>query len=190
VDHAILAAAVELLGEVGFARLTMELVATRAKVSKASLYLRWPGKVALVAEAISHRSAVVPDIPDTGSLREDMLVFLRDLLARKSAAGRAVAAVSGEISSNPELRTAWRAGVTEGLWAHLRAIVEHAVERGELPAASDVELLSMLPLALMQNWRLEHEHGPDDALVQRIVEQFYTPSPAGASREDTGGGKR
>src|SRR6266851_3683394 len=60
VDQAILTAAVDLLAEGGYARLTMEQVAARAGVGKASVYLRWPNKVALVAEAIQHRSAVVP----------------------------------------------------------------------------------------------------------------------------------
>src|SRR5438128_907003 len=108
VDEAILSAAVDLLAQVGFARLTMEQVAARAGVGKASVYLRWPNKVTLVAEAIQHRSAVVPDVPDTGSLREDMLLFLRSLLRGKAAGQRALAAVTGEIASNPELRKAWR----------------------------------------------------------------------------------
>src|SRR5438309_7772190 len=90
VDEAILTAAVDLLAEAGFARLTMDQVAARAGVGKASLYLRWPNKLALVSEAIQHRSAVVPEVPDTGSLRLDMLTFLRALLRRKSAAERAV----------------------------------------------------------------------------------------------------
>src|SRR5579864_2191010 len=102
VDEAILIAAVDLLGEVGYARLTMDQVVARAGVGKASLYLRWPNKVALVAEAIQHRSGAVPEVPDTGSLREDMLAFLRALLRAKSTAQRAVAAVTGEIASNPE----------------------------------------------------------------------------------------
>src|SRR5436190_19214651 len=88
VDEAILAAAVDLLAEIGFARLTMEQVAARAGVGKASLYLRWPNKVALVAEAIQHRSAVEPEVPETGSLRDDMLAFLRSLLRGKPAAAR------------------------------------------------------------------------------------------------------
>ena len=175
VDAAILTAAVDLLDEAGFARLTMDQVAARAGVGKASLYLRWPNKLALVSEAIQHRSAVVPEVPDTGSLRQDMLTFLRALLRRKSAAQRAVAAVTGEIASNPELRRAWRQSVTATLSACMRSIVEHAIKRGELPPTSDVELLSMLPLTLLQNWRLEHDHAPDDAVVERIVDQFYTP---------------
>jgi len=176
VDEAILAAAVDLLAEAGYARLTMDQVAARAGVGKASVYLRWPNKVALVAEAIQHRSAVVPDIPDTGSLREDMLLFLRSLLRGKAAGQRALAAVTGEIASNPELRKAWRQSMEGTLLACLRQIVEHALERGELPAGSDVELLSMLPMTLLQNWRLEHGQGPDETVVERIVDQFYTPA--------------
>jgi hypothetical protein len=77
-------------------------------VGTASVYLRWPNKVALVAEAIQHRAAVVPEVPDTGSLREDMPAFLPALLRGRSAAAGADAAVTGEIASNPELRKAWR----------------------------------------------------------------------------------
>lgn len=54
-----MAAAAELLAEAGFARLTMEQVAARAEVSKASVYLRWPNKTALVADAIGFRADVV-----------------------------------------------------------------------------------------------------------------------------------
>jgi AcrR family transcriptional regulator len=186
VDEAILAAAMDLLAEIGYARLTMDQVAAQARVGKASLYLRWPNKVALVAEAIQHHSAVVPGVPDTGSLREDMRAFLRALLRSKTAAQRAVAAVSGEIASTPELAKAWRQGVAGTLLACTRTIVERAIARGELPAASDVELLAMLPVTLLQNWRQTYEYSPDDAVVERIVTQFFTPSPARAQAEEAG----
>src|SRR5256885_11848045 len=122
----------DLLAEIGYARLTMEQVAARARVGKASVYLRWPNKVALVAEAIQHRSAVVPDIPDTGSLPEDMRTFLRALLRSKSSAQRAVAAVTGEITSTPELAKAWRQGVAGTLLACTRESVGPATARGEV----------------------------------------------------------
>ena len=189
VDEAILTAAMDLLAEIGYARLTMDQVAARARVGKASLYLRWPNKVALVAEAIQHHSAVVPDVPNTGSLREDMRTFLRTLLRSKTAAQRAVAAVTGEIASNPELAKAWRQGVAGTLLACTRAIVERALARGELPAASDVDLLTMLPVTLLQNWRQTYEYSPDDAVVERIVTQFFTPAPrrapSGKAAEET-----
>src|SRR2546428_9132727 len=80
VDEAILSAAIDVLADVGYARLTMDDVATRARVGKASLYLRWPNKVSLVSEALRHRAAVAPPVPDTGTLRNDMRTFLRALL--------------------------------------------------------------------------------------------------------------
>jgi AcrR family transcriptional regulator len=176
VDESVLTAAVELLAEAGFARLTMEQVAARAGVGKASVYLRWPNKVALVAEAIQHRSGVVPEVPNTGSLPGDMRTFLRALLRTFGTASRALAAVIGEVGSHPELRAAWRQSVAAALTDCVREIVERAVARGELAVTADVDLLSMLPVTILQNWRLEHGQSPDDATVERIVGQFYTPA--------------
>lgn len=187
VDEAILAAAMDLLAEIGYARLTMDQIAARAHVGKASVYLRWPNKVALVAEAILHHAAVVPDVPDAGSLREDMRAFLSALLRSKSSAQRAVAAVTGEIASNPELARAWRQGVAGTLLAATRAIVERAIARGELPASSDAELLALLPVTLLQSWRQTHGRAPDDAVVERIVAQFYTPARSAPGRMPRGG---
>lgn len=182
VDVAILTAAMDLLGTVGYARLTMDQVAARAGVSKPTLYLRWPNKLALVADAIGHRAQPVPEVPDTGSLTEDMRVFLQTLLRKRTAASKAVAAVSGEIASNPELRKAWHAGVAGALLDGMTAIITGAVRRGQLPADTDVELLAMLPLALLQQWasrQPEKRSVPDDALVERIVRQFYAPMKEG-----------
>jgi AcrR family transcriptional regulator len=179
----------DLLAEVGYARLTMDQIAARARAGKASLYLRWPNKMALVAEAIQNRSAVIPDVPDTGSLPDDMRTFLRTLLRRKSEGARALAAVSREIAANPELRSVWRHSVVGNLSSCVRSIVTRAVERGELPRSTDVELLSTLPLTLLQNWRLEREQAPGDAAIERIVDQFFTPAPrrtAPAAREGRG----
>lgn len=178
VDAAIRAATVELLGERGYTGLTMDQVAARARVSKSSLYLRWPNKVALVADALQHRARAVPEIPDTGSLPADVRQFLAGLLRSRTEASRALAAVSGEIATNPELRKAWHRGLAGMLTGCMRVIVERAVTRGELPLGSDVELLAGLPLSLLQNWRLEHRGQPGDAVVERIVRQFYTPRPA------------
>jgi hypothetical protein len=87
-----------------------------------------------------------------------------------------MAAVSGEVASNSELREAWRRGLAGTLTACVRTIVVRAVDRGELDEASDVELLSVLPLAVLQHLSLEFDQRPDDAVVARIVDQFYTPT--------------
>jgi AcrR family transcriptional regulator len=177
VDAAIRSAALGLLGEAGYARLTMDQVAVRARVSKDSLYRRFPDKVALVADALQHRARPVPQVPDTGSLPGDMRAFLSALLRSRQEASRALAAVSGEIATNPELRQAWHRGLAGMLTGCLRQILARAVGRGELPPGSDIELLSQLPLSLLQTWRLEHDSEPGDAVIDRIVRQFYTPRP-------------
>jgi AcrR family transcriptional regulator len=187
-DSAIRAAAIGLLGEVGYASLTMDQVAERAEVSKASLYLRWPNKVALVADTLQHRARAVPEVPDTGTLAGDMAVFLGSLLRSRSEASRALAAVAGEIATNPELRVAWHKGLAGMLTDCMRAIVTRAVQRGELGPDADVELLAQLPLSLLQNWRLEHDQDPDESVVERIVRQFYTPAVATRSRSGRRGG--
>jgi AcrR family transcriptional regulator len=177
VDESILSSTLLLLGEVGYARLTMEQVAARAGVGKASLYLRWPSKVALVADAVQHLSPdLAPAVPDTGSLPGDMREFLRQLVRPRSAAAAALPAVAGEATNNPEMREAFRRGVTPALIESVRAIVQRSVDRGELPATADVELLSVLPMALLQQLRLIHEQRPGEEMVGRIVAQFYTPS--------------
>src|SRR6266536_1529960 len=156
VDAAIRAATMDLLGEVGYAQLTMD-------------------QVAAVADALQHRARAVPEVPDTGGLPGDMRAFLGALLRSRTAASRALQAVGGEIASNPELRLAWHRGLAGMLTGCLRTIVVRAADRGELPAGSDVELLSQLPLSLLQSWRLEHQQDPDEVVVERIVAQFYTP---------------
>lgn len=165
----------DLLGEAGYARLTMEQVAARASVSKDSLYRRFPDKLALVTDALAHRARAVPEVPDTGSLPGDMRAFLRALLASRNSAARALAGVSSEIVTNPELRQAWHRGLGGMLTGCAREIITRAAARGELPADADLELLSQLPMSLLQNWRLEHAGQPGDEVADRIVRQFYTP---------------
>ncbi len=176
VDAAIRSAVMDLLGEAGYGHLTMEQVAARAKVSKDSLYRRFPDKVAVVTDALAHRARAVPELPDTGSLPGDMRAFLRDLLASRNAAQRALSGVSSEIAVNPELRAAWHRGLGGMLTGCVREIVTRAVARGELAPDTDIDLLSQLPLPLLQNWRLEHAGPPGDDIVDRIVRQFYTPA--------------
>jgi AcrR family transcriptional regulator len=180
-DESILSSTLLLLGEVGYAQLTMEQVAARARVGKASLYLRWPSKVALVADAVQRLSPdLVPAIPESGSLPGDMREFLRQLVRPRSAAAAALPAVAGEASSNPEMREAFRRGAAAALVDSVRTIVQRAVDRGELPPTADVELLSVLPMALLQQLRLIHDRRPGEEIAGRIVAQFYTPRPSSA----------
>ena len=71
-EQEILDAALEVLGEVGYDRLTMDAVAQRAKASKATLYRRWNSKATLVVDGLA-RQKPLPPVPDTGDLRSDLI---------------------------------------------------------------------------------------------------------------------
>src|SRR6202042_3054065 len=101
-EAALLEAAWEELVSAGFARLTRESVAARARTGVAVLYRRWPRKDALVLDAIHHYGVTHPvDLPDTGSLRGDMIALLSGLSSvRVSFATVVSAAFSGLLASS------------------------------------------------------------------------------------------
>ena len=101
--QAILAATLELLAEGGYSALTVEGVAARAGVGKATIYRRWPSKLPLVIEAFSQLPAL--EEVDTGSLVEDLEKMLRDYLHLFNATPLAAVLPSlvGERQHNPEL---------------------------------------------------------------------------------------
>ncbi len=174
-DEAVVAATLQLLAEEGYAQLTVERIAARAGVGKASLYRRWPDKVSIVLEAVS-RNPERPSAPDTGSLRGDALTYLRTLVRYRSLHFDAISAISGEALCNDQFGDAFRAGMTEPIIAGMREILERAIERGELPPETDVALLSSVPPALLQAQRLVAGRHPDEAFAERIVDQFFSPA--------------
>ena len=91
-EHAILDAALELIGEVGYERITVDSIAARAHASKTTMYRRWPGKAALVADALRrHAQGDAPAIPDSGSLRTDLLLTVRQIAETLTGPRRPVA---------------------------------------------------------------------------------------------------
>jgi len=190
VDEAILSTALRMLAEAGYARLTMDQVAARAGVGKASLYRRYPTKESLVLEAIRYRhERGRPDVPDTGSLYRDMLGYLRALIRYRQEHAAGLQAVAGEVMVNPELAAGFRRQVAGGLLAGFRTIVSRAVERGELPPETDLELLAMLPLSLVHHLRLLGGDPVDERHAKRIADQFFA-APAVTARAGRRGGRR
>ncbi len=175
-----IAATLRLLAEDGYAQLTVERIAARAGVGKASVYRRWPDKVSIVLDALS-RSPERPSAPDAGSLRGDALVFLRSLVAYRTLHSEAIAAISGEALTDPQFGEAFRTALAEPMMAGMHAILERAIERGELPADTDVALLSSVAPALLQMQRLLAGRHPDEAFAERIVNQFFTPDESETS---------
>ena len=140
--RAILEAASELLLEHGLGAVSMDAVAERAGASKATIYRWWPSKELLALDALfSEWEPERPAISEPRSLREDLLAIIEPW-ARKLAAnpyGRVIAALLTKAQSDPAFAEAYRTRFVEPRRAPARAIFARAIERGEIPADTDVE---------------------------------------------------
>ncbi len=140
---AILDATLELLVEVGFSAMTVEGVASRAGVGKATIYRRWPSKLPLVVEAFGQLPGFEP--VDTGTLAEDLKKMLRSYLQafNSTPLSAVLPSLAGERAHNPELSELFEP-VSKGRRQPLIEAFERAVARGELAADTDVELAADL----------------------------------------------
>jgi AcrR family transcriptional regulator len=176
---AILAAARELLAEVGFADLTIEGVAARAGVGKTTIYRRWTNKASLVMDAFFSCASPKLAFPDTGSLREDlrrqMRAFVREL---NSEIGQALKALLAGAQTDAELAAAFRHAWIEARRVEAREVLSRAVERGELCGKLDQEvLLDALYGAVY--FRLLTEHGAlTPSFVDKLIDLVLTGTEA------------
>src|SRR5262245_35317422 len=143
VDQAILEAAVELFAEGGLDGLTVEGVAARANVGKATIYRRYPGKIDLVVAACRSFAVDGTDAaPDTGTTRGDLRALVDWLIALLTTTplGRALPMLVADRARVPELAEAHRAIVAEKRAVHREAL-QRGIDRGDLRADADLEVL-------------------------------------------------
>lgn len=140
--QSILLATVELVAEYGYSRLTMEGVAARAGVGKATLYRWWRSKGELVGEALS-QYLEVGEIPDTGDTRRDLLEVVRGTVNNYSGtvAGVVIPALVADLVYYPELKDAFRRDFLEPRRAVSAAVLKRAIDRGDLPDDTDIDLV-------------------------------------------------
>ena len=141
--QAILNATLELLVEVGFSALTVEGVASRAGVGKATIYRRWPSKLPLVVEAFGQLPGF-EDV-DTGDLAEDLKKMLRGYLDvfNSTPLSAVLPSLAGERTHNPELSQLFEP-VSKDRRRPLVMAFERAVARGEVPPGLDLDLAADL----------------------------------------------
>jgi AcrR family transcriptional regulator len=140
VDRKIAQAALDLFGEAGWAGFAMDAVARRAGVGKASLYLRWNSKEALLTDAVAMRMSRITDV-DTGTLRGDLTEFavqMLDLYAGPSS--RVALRLTLEGDAIPGVAEHHQA-ITRSHVLAARAIVRRGINRGELAPDTPVTLL-------------------------------------------------
>lgn len=182
-DTAIAAATLQLLGEVGFDRLSIAAVASRAGTARTSIYRRWPDKTALVVAAVKAELGDPrrPKAVDTGSLRDDLLAHATRLAARMGNMRTTV--LSGLLTAvrdNAELGALVRSSIVSRDGDIVQAAVRRAVTRGELSenAADDTLIASvgvsmMFARAVLMDLPLDEEYVTD--LIDRVVVPLYQP---------------
>lgn len=168
-DEAILAATLELAGEVGINRMSMDDLAERAGVSKTTIYRRWTSKEQLVLEAL--RSAMGPlDDVDTGSVRDDLRAYLIEL-GERMWQGRMSDVLPHliEVACHDESLRSRLDDYVQYRRAPMLAILGRGVDRGELPADTDLDVLADVLIGPFVYRRLL-THGPlDEAFVDRLL---------------------
>jgi AcrR family transcriptional regulator len=152
-DPEILTAALDVLAETGYEGMTIDMVAARAKAGKATLYRRWSSKAELVIDAVACLKPAAFEngpLPDTGTLRGDLIGLLKPPGAISNTA-RHLSITIGLISMltrEPELAQAARAAFIEPRAANYRALLQRAVDRGEISADCDLEAVINLGPAM------------------------------------------
>ncbi len=174
-DRSILAATVDLLADEGYGGVTMEGVAARAGVGKATVYRRWASKSALVVDAMNACRESSWQPPDTGSAHDDLLVFVRALMnhLRTSDAARVMPALVTELARNPELGTAFREGFIQPRRARVLEAVRRGVQRGEVRAGVDPEVVADAVVAVLMHRFLITGMEIDDDLPERVLDILW-----------------
>jgi AcrR family transcriptional regulator len=180
VRTAVITATLAELAERGYSGVSLDGVAARAEVHKTTVYRRWRTKEHLVLDAMLHQAAQTVAVPDTGTLRGDLLELARRSAAiQTSPAGEAVVrAVAGEAPGNPAIAAASRRFWAERLELD-RTILQRAQDRGEIDARTmDLPVIESLLGSLY--FRLLVTGEPlDDDFVENIADLVYAACTRG-----------
>jgi AcrR family transcriptional regulator len=175
-EHALLDAAWEELQATGYARLTMERVAERAGTSRAVIYRRWPNRAALIVAAMRQRQPLGSGaIPDTGSLRGDVLAVLRQASARITAIGPdTVVGMLSDLLSDEEAFARVQDQLLRSGADVMTAVLRRAAARGE--ARGDVSpRVARLPLDLLRHELVLTHQPPSPDTLEELVDEIFLP---------------
>lgn len=150
-------AALVVLAEMGYSKLSMEAVARRAGVGKSALYRRWPGKREMVTSALGELSVPAAPRPDTGTLRGDIEVMVQAMYEwlTHPLVARILPDLSAAAVREPELAESMRLAVGDPRREAARVVLDRAAARGELAVSTDLAL-DLLGAPLY--WRLSVRH--------------------------------
>ncbi|MET8153465.1 TetR/AcrR family transcriptional regulator [Actinoplanes sp. NPDC049668] len=171
-DAAIIEAVLDLLGAGQSAdALSIEAVAARAGVGKATIYRRWPNKEALLIDAVATMKGPLP-VPAGESVRDDLVMLVAAMRnKRMEEYGKVTACLLPELLKRPEMYRIYRS-VMEPRRDVMRQVLHRGVENGELREDLDIEL-TLLMLAgptITQNMLRWNPNVPDEGYAEALVD--------------------
>jgi AcrR family transcriptional regulator len=176
-EAAILEAAWQELTEAGYAALTMEGVAARAKTSRAVLYRRWPSRPELVVAALRHHTDFTsPQAFDTGTLRGDVLALLRHMSTRVGEiAGTLSFVIAASFEEAGISPAALRERAIAGEPGVMPAILSRAAARGEIDPGRLSPRIASLPVDLVRHDLIMTLAPVPDSTLTEIVDKIFLP---------------
>lgn len=144
-ERAIIEATLDLVAEVGIAGTSIEQVALRAGVGKATIYRRWPSKEALIVDAAATLKPPLPELSGR-SVREDLLGIAAAALTSNldSREARVARCMFGEASRHPELYRRYHEVIVEPRRELVRNVLRRGVATGELRNDMDLEVMLVM----------------------------------------------
>jgi AcrR family transcriptional regulator len=172
--EAILAAAVALVAEVGYDRMTVDALAARAGVSKPTIYRRWPGgKSEIIVDAIRSKREAGSQVPDTGSLRGDLIAYIRG--ATTGFDPHVAAGLIMQLQASPELEALFREEVICDEQMRFESLLARAAARGEIGEGVVTPLFADIPGSIIFTRSLIRGLPIDDAFVEELVDRVLLP---------------
>jgi len=174
-QKSILSASYELLLENGFGSVTVEKIAERAGVSKATIYKWWTNKAAVVMDGFLSAAAARLPVPDTGSVFNDILIHATSL-ARflTSREGKIIKELIGEGQFDSGLAEAYRTRYFHPRRLEAKHLMERGVQRGELRENLDLDLSIDLIYGPIFYRLLVIGENLDDVYVENLVKYSFT----------------
>jgi AcrR family transcriptional regulator len=174
-ERAILDATRALLAEVGYDRMSIDQVARRARASKATIYRRWAGKPDMVAAALHGLVVEHPPLPDTGTLRGDLVAALTAFCRLYELKHPIVLSLISAIHTDPALGQLLHNHVLEAGTTETAAVFDRAVARGELPHGPDAAAVVEVSKAMLWHRLLLTGQPLDEAWVTHVIDDIVLP---------------
>jgi AcrR family transcriptional regulator len=173
-DRELLAAAQELLAEVGYDRLTVDAVASRCGAGRTTVYRRWPGKEALVADAVA---ALRWDqrVPDTGDLRSDLLALATAWSSDDAKRDAVVSGLVTAMAQDADLRVRVEEVIGAPRAAAFREIVDRAAQRGDITRRANMEMIGALFPAMALHRLAVRALPVDRDFVTSVIDEVILP---------------